>query len=318
MKSEKNYDCIAKDFFAGKIARNRFIGFLASEIYRYPNRFGLLKFDEDFRSDVIVLFLERAQKMFARYKKDLGSFSGFLYTFVQGLILTQKRTFAEKELMSKALTAIKIPQLEMQRYFLQENSEMFESKTVCASLANEKTIKINCKAPKQLWSRIPNKNKDLYAITPKTALILALKSSYYLKSDAIEKVSSYCKLEKAELDRIVARLNEKLYGKIQKHMLLEKRRDSAYFFRIKHFLEMEYYEAKQKEYSVETAKRKYEVQNAHWKGKNKALHENACRISATNKQIASALGISERQVSYYIEHAKDIAKGLYGSKHPFT
>ena len=311
MKSEKNYDCIAEDFFDGKISREGFINFLASEVHRFPNRFGLLKYDEDFRSEVIVLFLEGADKLLSRYQKNLGTFSGFLYAFVQGLILMKKREFAKNTITYKTLVSITRSCVQNENTI--ENYENKNQVVEKFKNENEKNENVSREAQKKIWKRIPKKNKNLYKISPKAALILALKSSYYLKDEAIEKVSSYCKLEKAEVNRMVAHLNEKLYRKIQHHTLLETRRDSAYYFRTKHFLEMKYYEDKQKECLVEVAKKKYEIQNAHWEEKNRALRKNACRISVTNRQIAKTLGICERQVSYYIEHAKDAMKKLVSS-----
>ena len=75
----------------GTISRTEAVKRISESIYREPYRFGLMGFDEDFKSEIILTFLEKGGQVFDRFDENCGAFRSYLYAFVQGLILTQKR-----------------------------------------------------------------------------------------------------------------------------------------------------------------------------------------------------------------------------------
>ena len=90
----------------------------------------------------------------------------------------------------------------------------------------------------QIWKSIRKRCQAHGTANAKMALILALKSSYYISLDSIDAVSSYCHLQNTELSRIIATLNSYLYTRIRRRNSAIQRRDNAYYFHRKYYLQM--------------------------------------------------------------------------------
>jgi len=90
-KKSEDLEAIPGLVAAGIITREDAVKMLAQELYLSPYRFGLAAYDEDFRSEVILAFLRKAAPVLERYEPERSCFGGYLFAFVQGLILTQKR-----------------------------------------------------------------------------------------------------------------------------------------------------------------------------------------------------------------------------------
>ena len=280
---------------SGKISKTDAVKRIAEEIYRAPRRFALASYDEDFRSEIIVAFLQKGCNVFARYNATCGSFRGYLYAFIQGLILTQKRVEMKNFLANETIKEFNYP---YPRDF--ENDIEHDNLHVA-----EKTVNYAPVENTQIWKSIRKRCPTHSASNAKMALILALKSSYYIPLDSIDTVSSYCHLRNTELTRIIATLNSYLYTRIRRRNSAIQRRDNAYYFHRKYYLQMKYNNTGA--LHLESLKKKYIHQTENWRCKNKELQERRYRVCPTNKMIARVLGICERQVSYYITRAQKMA-----------
>lgn len=277
-----------------KISVKKAVNKLAEYVFKNPGKFGLLKYDEDFRSQLIIYFMEQARTVFARYDKNYGTFLPYLYTFIRGLVLSQLRETHKEDGNSYSLWKeeehqweYKINQYSPDRFVAENEPEYLPEKTYFYRI--NQNIKNYCV-------------KD-NAIEAKTAMVLALKSSYFLSDSEISKVSSYCGVGQQKLKNTLIRLNRKLKKKAMRYDLLVKRRDNAYYYHQKYGMMIE--RAKKEmtvpEYHV---KNKYEKHTAKWISKNEKLQNYGYRICPTNKTVAQVLGICERQVSYYISRVK--------------
>jgi len=155
-----------------------------------------------------------------------------------------------------------------------------------------------------LWRTLSTRCRSVGASNAKTALILALKSSYYIPAERIDIVSSYCSLNSAELHRIIIELNSLLYSKISRRNLIIERRNNAYYFHRKYAAQLKY--GSRDKLQASAVSEKYARQTENWKRKNALLQNSRYRVCPTNKMIADLLGICERQVSYYINRAKEL------------
>jgi hypothetical protein len=282
---------------AGKITKTEAVNLIAQEIYNCPFRFGMAAYDEDFRSDVLLTFLMKGSLVIDRYIAGFGSFRSYLFAFVQGLILTQKRNQIRKMISENSVKQC----ISSEAPGFQEEEASPSAEKLSAS---EKPVKHSTGSNESVWKELSKRCRTTGISNAKTALILALKSSYYIPVESVDEVSSYCKLESAEIQRIIAELNSMLYMKVKRRNIISNRRDNAYYFHRKYYMQMKYCNKERTDMVALNAK--YVKQTKNWKNKNDLLQKSRYRVCPTNKMIAKMLGICERQVSYYINRGKKL------------
>lgn len=283
-----------------KLTVNEAVNIIAEYIYKNPHRFGLAKFDEDFRSEFIVRFIQRADKLLLRYDCKNATFFTYLHAFTRGLTLSLIRDMKKEERTVKH--AIKE----------EENTWEYKTKKYIPKLA--KCTKKNTKtsAAEQPVKNYCMKKNEIEA---KTAIVLALKSSYFLSDNQVSMVSDYCGIERENLEKTLSSLNKPLEKRAEHCAELRARRDNAYYFHRKygHLLK------DMAEKKDERLLHRYERQTENWKSKNEQLQKTGYRLCPTHKTVGNVLGICERQVSYYISRArKKIKEGDTIEENPNT
>ena len=279
---------------AGTLSKEEAVKKIAEYIFREPYRFGLAGFDDDFKSEIILTVLQKGAQVFKRFDKNCGAFGSYLYAFVRGLILTQKREAIRKFIADSNMKAFSYPE-DSKRTDESLSVIVAEPKVRYAPVSNTK-----------IWKALSRRCNATNAGDAKTALILALKSSYYIPASSVDEVSSYCKLQSAELQRLIAELNSLLYSRIERRNTIIKRRDNAYYFHRKYYMQLKLCDKEKTD--TELLLKKYRKQTESWKHKNKELRESRWRVCPTNKMIANILGICERQVSHYITRAQKLMR----------
>lgn len=139
----------------------------------------------------------------------------------------------------------------------------------------------------------------------KTALILALKSSYYITDETIDSVCDYCAISKKLMQETIDELKSKIP---EKHEKLEKMQDrlvKSFNYHIK--LQKQLSEAVETSEKEELSK-KYEYHTKKWQDRNSRLMTKPIKLCPTNRQVADVLGIGERQVGNYIKNAETMAE----------
>ena len=273
---------------------------IAEAIHRFPHRFGLISYDEDFRSEIILTVIQKGSKLFTKFQRGKSSFISYIHFFVQGLIMSQKRDNTRKYISECTVSEYLNSEVE---YKQDEIEKIFEKRYAIAQKKKEYTILSNDQVWKNIGAQSVEARKKRVS---KTALILALKSSYYIKPDEIDEVAEHCRLEGAEIHRMVSELNSHLYKKIRRRNNLQRSRDIAYFFHRKYNLQLNYFNHKTDD--TKNLEKKYNKRTELWNIRNAELRNNRSRITPTNKMIAKILNICERQVCYYITHAKEVIK----------
>ena len=279
---------------AGTLSKEEAVKKIAEYIFREPYRFGLAGFDDDFKSEIILTVLQKGAQVFKRFDKNCGAFGSYLYAFVQGLILTQKREEIRKFIADS----------NMKAFSYSEDSERTDESPPL--IVAETKARYSPVSNTKIWKALTRRCKPKSASDAKTALILALKSSYYIPASSVDEVSSYCKLQSAELQRLIAELNSLLYSRIERRNTIVRRRDNAYYFHRKYYMQLKLCDKEKTD--TELLLKKYRKQTESWKHKNKELRESRWRVCPTNKMIANVLGICERQVSHYITRAQKLVR----------
>lgn len=273
----------------GTANQKQIINLLAEYIQLNYPIFGLQKFDEDFRLEILTLFLERGENFLQSYKQEEGMFFSYIYCFIQCLIKTNLRKIERQKLEEQ----IALEQ-SINDYGIDE-LELIDTIPEFGGVLNVKFIK-------KIKNRYPKKYQKLI-------LILALKSSYHISEDMLTQLSSICNIEKDELIHSVLQIKNTLIPRIERKKNLEERRNTAYFHHKKYYKQLNNLKdsnAPNNKYHMEELASKFEKQTSNWKKINEKLNDGYIYLRPTNKTIADILGICERQVNYYIKAAKDL------------
>lgn len=280
-------------------------------VYTNPARFLIRDMDEDDRSDFLIDCLPNFEKMILRHDEKISQFGLYLYHSMAGLKMSWYKKMREREIAArvmrpemkdiyendceKSLLSVASPSDMGQRIF--GDDEFSENRSV--------GIKDIFK------SRHGNSHVDARTREKRLAVVLALKSAWYLDESHIDKLSRLCECPRDELEKKVQDLRDTLLDKSTKQEDLEKRRDNAWFFVCKYRDELSRMDKNSASY--QSVKRKLEYQLASWKKKN-AIIRRSRKIAPENSAIAKVLDIKPYSISTYLKCAKNLdMKGMLGN-----
>lgn len=287
-----------------KMSQEEGIIFLTNFISENYLIFGNRLRDEDFRSEVILSFLERSDSLFNNYNENRGTFFSYFYSFIQNSALYLIKV-KHKESILKKISRTEIEQNYSNKMEKEETLKVEENKLLYHS---RKISKENIK--KALIEITKKKTKY-----EKIILTLALKNSFYLTDNLIRKVSNFLKIDDSLLSEIVMNYKNEMENKILRRNEVFSKRDKSYFLHKKCEKEINDLKTKQNldfdtdmQYSANRKLEKlYYANKKHitrWNAINKEILEGKINIKPSNHSIANMMGICERQVSYYLFCAK--------------
>lgn len=288
----KNYiDELPEKIRNGSLTEQQAVNATAVWIHKNPGLYGLSRFDEDFRSDVITSFLITGYIAFRKYRAECGTFSGYLFSFVTGIILTSKRNR-----LNSYFSETSFYQLEKNTY--EDTQDMY------AVFEPSVPYTVFRRTGKRIFTITDFCRNRSTSQKAKIALVLALKASYFISDEHIKRLCDMCRLDKERILSTVEKLKFTLIPRVEVHTKLIQSRDNAFFFHRKYYLQLRFCDRNKIDYKK--LYRKYQKHTAAWKIKNSILQNSGYHICPTNSTIAHLLGISERQISYYISKAKSM------------
>lgn len=283
-----------------KMSQEEGIIFLTNFISENYLIFGNRLRDEDFRSEVILSFLEKSDSLFKNYNENRGTFFSYFYSYIQNsaLYLTKIKN---KESVLKKITKSEIEQNYSNKMEKEETLKIEENKVQYSSK------KISKENIKKTLTEI-TKKKTKYE---KIILTLTLKNSFYLTDDLIKKISNFLKIDTSLLSEIVMNYKTEMENKILRREEVFSKRDKSYFLHKKCEKEIDDLKTKRNldfdtdiQYATNRKLEKlYYVNKKHitrWNSINKEILEGKINIKPSNHSIANMMGICERQVSYYL------------------
>ncbi len=145
-------------------------------------------------------------------------------------------------------------------------------------------------------------------------MVLALKSSYYITDEQIEKISRLLNISSVTLHQMIQEIKYQMERRICNKEKIEIRRNRAYFMHKRFKCQMEWNESNtvDPEYENLSLNKKYQKNTKNWNNLNHQLEEGKIHIRPTTKLIAKILGMSPRQVTYYQTTARKL--GIYITK----
>lgn len=283
---------------SGEMSQQEAVNMICSFIIKNYRVFNLQKFDEDFRSDLVISFLENGCKFLNSFNPDIGDFFTFLYCYINSMVNTKIRSIAQKKLKESVTVSESINNFEDKEYSYSKITHHISE----IPKAPYSYSPPNINELKKIFEKINQENKD------KKILVLAIKSSFYLSDSQILKVCNLYNINKEDFYKTIQYFKNQLLPKIDKRSKAIERRNFAYYHQKRYNLQLEKLNEKEiYKHSNELSsnlKYKQKKHENNWKRMNQKLDEGFLYLRPTTKSVAEVLGICERQVTYYINCAK--------------
>lgn len=307
MKKE-DFNQLFDDVRNGVIAKKEALGMLGKFIQDNYPMFGLHRFDEDFRAELLVSFLEKGEKLFDNYNPQKANFFKFFFYYIMGLISSTRRYMVRnsiKETLIFEENVISYSATE-KNYSIQNT---FKSKMLYSSKKNSNEIKpYDFDQLKDFFSKFFSKSSD------KKIIVLALKSCFYLTEVQIKKVCELYHLDEKIMYDTIQYCKMSVISKSLKVQKALERRNYNYFHHKKCEKRItELTESKDRVESKIIKDRLIKLDGIHynhWQNLNRKFSDGFIYLRPTNKTIGDLLNISVRQVSYYIKCARLESKEL--------
>ncbi len=237
-------EIIAQQVLSGNKSAEDGARALMEIIYRNKKWFGLYKLDLDQTHDFLIAVFPKLVRLFSIYDPSIGAFTPFLYAAISSALTTWRRKIVRISMGEESIRlcdSINVEESNLQYDELEFAScskpeEIYETKNPSAKfkLSNSSRKSAGRGVKKAILSAANKKELQKKEI----CLYLALKSSYFMDEDLIEKVSKFVELPSSELRKMLDQMNAQLGRKINRREICIRKRDSAFFYHRKYMLEM--------------------------------------------------------------------------------
>lgn len=293
----KSINLVPEMVKSGKISNLQAVCISAEFVFTNYRIFGLQKFSEDFRSEIIAKFMENGEKFIqSSLYKDIDFFKA-LYRYVISLVTTTKRHLAIEGIR----TSLTIDEAII-------NYEETASRPMFFTPVKNGMPK----APYAYTPSNPDSLKELLKTTlvskkQKVIMSLAIRSYSDLSDSQIDDISRETGMNKASILKIIEYCKVSHQKQITKHKEMELRRDSAYYLYKRYKKQLDKYKddnTLESKTLCDRIKRLMKLHYERWIRSNKLLKAGNRNSRPSSKFTADLIGICERQVRYYISRAK--------------
>ena len=288
----------------GKLSAKEVIDQICQFVMKNYPLFGLQKFDEDCRQEIMLGIIERGIHIVSVFNPEIGDFFTFFYCHVCSIIntLIKKNNSSYMQDKLNIIESVNTINEKLNEYY-KIDYENFEIKK--APLARQH---LSATQLQQALKALQLSSDD------KKIIILALKSSYYLTDEQIDKLCKVYNIKTEDFYSLVQYCKNSIQKKSEKRTKTQERRNFAYYHhrRYKTLLEDLLKDPEDDQNSIlSTRFERLERKHArNWIKLNKSFEEGHLYLRPTNKTVANLLGICERQVAYYIKSAKKEADNI--------
>lgn len=283
-------DCLPVKIRLGAISKKEAAMKVMEAVYTNPFRFNLQTMDEDDRSDFLIDMLPKFENLLERYEPLRSPFGAYLYYSLPGLRKTWSRRKIDNSMGQKAMAS------SVQDIYDYKNERILR-------VASPSSIEERFQTLLKEHSMKEEKTK---IFQKRSAMVLALKSAWYIDDKQIEKISDFCECPKDVIMDKVQTLRDGLVEKREKHDDLTKKRDRAWYFICKYRDQLSRIDKDSKAYYDNIRKLKYQLNS--WKKKNNLIKKSVQRICPDNNTIAKTLNLDPHKISAYINYAKELSK----------
>jgi len=271
-------------------------------VYTNPGRFNLLDMEEDARSDFLLDVLPKFRNMVKRYDKSLGPLGAFVFYSLPGMRLTWEKRRIDRAVGKRAVSAS-----------IRNIYEDAMDRKPLRVADSEKPL-----PPSKGGDDVPLVFKRVFG-HPKyslesretlhrqrSALVLALKSAWYIDDENVKKVSGYCGCSNKAMAAALERIKNSLVEKNERRQEMAERRDKAWYFVCKYRERLMTLEPGSEEWKK--TKKKLDYQISSWKSKNRLLQGCRMRVCLRNKELAKLLNLRPHRISTFLSYARKMAE----------
>lgn len=291
-----NLNKIEKMWHEGKLSSKNAVNKIALFISENTPVFNLNKYDDDFKSDVILSFLEKGEKLLENYNPKLGSFFSFLCSNLQSIICYQLKKNAQLLIKDLCMFGLSVNEYEG-RITKYQNMDFSEIETSSNVYSLSKTD----------FNKLKAEYKKLQDQNMKIIVILLLKSAYFINDMEVREICRQMNFNYSLLQPALEYSRNLLTDKINRNKKTEEARNKSYFFHKKYESQIQKIKdsfTEDFELKTEDFQKKLSHHTKIWNSKNQLLEKQFSRLSVANKDIAEILGICERQVRYCVETSR--------------
>ncbi len=335
MKVPRDLNEIFERVSDGSMTSEKGLTLIMEDMIAFPARYGLAKYSDEFRSEIILHIFEKHRDIFSRFEKRNCQFRTYFYSLVHYSIKTHVTKLSQKKLqeagslifsrLNYESTIDKYNRNEysfhlsdITPYALQKTDRppYRDTKTLASALRNSEhkpdeyepeQKKEGIEEPIKAWFKKYKPSERLR----KTALILALKSSSFLTDDMLASISEFCRIPQNELEKTVAALNKTLEEQSDKHDREISKLDRDFY--LARSTEVQICNTNDSAKKAEL-KKLYAIHRRSWLLKAQDLRRPRLTICPSNKSLAKVLGICERQVGYYLQNAEEVVDEFLSKK----
>lgn len=273
-------------------------------VYTNPGRFNLLDMTEDGRSDFLLEILPKFRRMVERYDKSQGPLGAYVYYSLPGLRLTWEKRHLDnatgRRAVKRSVKNIYTDELYERRLKVAE-PPVFEERKIPKNKSDKPLVFKRIFGPQKrsLLSRNALRCQ-------RAALILALKSAWYIDDDKVEQLSGYFGCSNKAMEELLDKVKNSLVERNEKRRDMAERRDKAWYFVCKYRERLLSLDPNSEDWRV--TKRKLDYQLSSWKSKNLLLQGCRMNVSIRNTELAKILNMHPHRVSLFLRRAKKMAE----------
>ncbi len=296
-------DLIPERLERGELSKKEAAMKIMEVLYTNPGRFNLLDMEEDERSDFLLEMLPKFEGLMDRYDKSLGPLGAYIYFSIPGMRLS----WSKKRLEAAAGDRAAAPSVKS----IYEASSAKKTLAVYESPAfsgrGRQTYEEAPLVFKRIFSR-PGRKLETREISFKqrSALVLALKSAWYIDDKKIQQVSGYCGCSSQCVAETLEKIKNSLVEKNEQRERLEQMRSKAWYFVCKYRERLASLEPGTEAWKK--TKKKLDYQLSSWKNKTRLLQGCRMTVAPKNKDLAKILSIKPYRISAYLKYAKKMAE----------
>lgn len=296
---QSQLNCLPEQLKSGNLTEQQVIQKICTFVIKNYPLFGKSMYDEDFRQDILLHIVEKGSHILKLFNPQLGDFFTFFYCYMCTLINSKHKENASKKIKEK----FDIDESILQEEERQLKYTRIDYKNFDLPKAPFAYKKMN---PDELHKMVQELSLDH---NEKKIIILALKSSYYLTDEQIQKICNIYKIDKDVFYNLIQHCKNTLSPKAEKHVNAEKRRNYAYYHYKRYSTLVQQLEdnnnpASYKFFKDKMLQKECKHRN-NWNKLNKNFEQGYLYLRPSTKTVADIMGICERQVNYYMKCARN-------------
>ena len=289
---------LSDQLLRGEISEKEMIKHICTFVVKNYPIFGLQKYDEDFRQEVLLNLIEKGNRLLNQFNPAFGDFFTYLYCYICTIINTKIKQQMVQSMKEKI-------NFEECILTLEEKKEKYHR----IDFNNFDLPKAPLAPPHIPPEEIQEALKNLsLKHDNKKIIVLALKSSYYLTDDQIQRICKISGIKKEYFYNLIQQCKESLDYKTRRRERAQERRNFAYYHHKRYRKIIQKLDCDLDQEKLRRLKEHYackEKKHWHnWKSLNNAFEKGHIYLRPTNKTVANLMGICERQVNYYINCAR--------------